>query len=338
VNATESDRLSDFQFELPEGLIATKPAEPRDSARLLALEKGGTRHLAFRDLPSLLKRGDSLVLNETKVVPARLWAKRPTGGRVELLVLDETRALARNARSGDRLALDGGASAELGERDADGAFEVRFGVEDVRSYLAAHGETPLPPYIAKRRAGPPTEEDRQRYQTVYARSEGSVAAPTAGLHFTPELLARLEREGVRIERLTCHIGWGTFRPVESEDLSAHRMLAESYEIAPAVAERLIETKRSGGRVVAVGTSATRSLETAAASGWKELSGASDLFIRPGHRFLALDALVTNFHIPGSTPLLLACAFAGRERLLAAYAEAIERGYRFYSYGDSTFLG
>ena len=335
--------LSDFEFELPEGRIAAEPAEPRDAARLMVIDrsKNALEHRRFRDLPDYLRPGDCLVLNRTKVMAARLAGAKPTGGRVELLLLSPLpggrwRALSREGRPGLDCALAGGEKAVFEERNEAGEWTVRLSMPDVSAYLERHGETPLPPYILKARPGKRvSSRDRERYQTVYAETPGSVAAPTAGLHFTPELLRTLAERGVRTARITLHIGWGTFRPVTAEKVEDHRMLPESYEVDAEAARVLSETRAAGGRIAAVGTSATRTLETLPSL--SPSKGEAGLFIAPGHAFRHVDALVTNFHLPASTPLLLACAFAGRERLLAAYRSAIGEGYRFYSYGDACLI-
>jgi S-adenosylmethionine:tRNA ribosyltransferase-isomerase len=336
--------LSDYDYELPEELIAASPAEPRDSSRLLVIDRRGDRleHAHFRDLPGFLAPGDCLVLNRTKVLPCRLVGKKSTGGKADLLLVKELgparwTALASGFKQGQSLEFEGGLAAKVDGLTEDGEYVLAFATADVRPYLAEHGLPPLPPYIAKKRVA--SRADAERYQTVYARDEGSIAAPTAGLHFTPELLARLRERGIAAAWVTLHVGRGTFRPITSEDADAHVMLAERYEVEPAEAEALRAARARGGRLVAVGTTATRTLETLAASpgGLSAARGESSLYIRPGHAFRAVDALITNFHLPRSTPLLLACAFAGRERLLAAYREAIARRYRLFSFGDATLI-
>ncbi len=349
-------RLADFEYELPEGRVATEPAEPRDAARLLVLGRDGVAlHRRFRDLPEFLKAGDCVVLNRTKVLPARLSGKKPTGGHVELLMLSphfspsppeggeggvrgtsRWLVLSRQGRPGLVCGLPGGETASFIERAAGGEWIVELSVPDVAGYLETHGDMPLPPYILKARDGRGIDaSDKDRYQTVYAETLGSVAAPTAGLHFTPALLERLKSSGVALAFVTTHIGWGTFRPILSENVEEHRMLPEPFEVDAEAARTLAATRAAGGRIVSVGTSCTRALESLAALAPQR--GQASLFITPGHAFRHLDALITNFHLPASTPLLLACAFAGRERLLGAYREAIREGYRFYSYGDATLL-
>ncbi|HWP35860.1 MAG TPA: tRNA preQ1(34) S-adenosylmethionine ribosyltransferase-isomerase QueA [Thermodesulfobacteriota bacterium] len=356
--------LREFDFEVPPALIAQRPAEPRDAARLLVLDRdsGARLHRRVADLPALLAPGDCLVVNDAKVIPARLRGRRPTGGTVELLLVrprpdlpapadspagdDDPavwEALARPARSlapGQRLLFAPPLAAEVLAHAGEGTVVVAFRGGSVREAMERQGEVPLPPYIRRRpgEAGP-QGPDRHWYQTVYAAREGAVAAPTAGLHFTPRLLAALEAAGVRIVRLTLWVGPGTFAPVRGDDYRAHRMAAERYEVTPQAAAAINAARGAGGRVVAVGTTVTRTLETVAdeAGRVRPGTGETELYITPGFRFRAIDALMTNFHQPRSTPLLLAAAFAGRERLLAAYEEAIRLGYRLFSYGDAMLI-
>lgn len=341
----EGTRLEDFRFDYPEELVAARPAEPRDSARLLVLDRSSGRleHRGFADLPGLLRAGDCLVLNRSKVLPARLQGRKPTGGKVELLLVSELgpgrwAALSADLKPGREIDLPGGARASVEGLDGQGRWLLRFSDPDVPGLLRRHGEAPLPPYILKARkngSAGTSPVDLSRYQTVYAREEGSIAAPTAGLHFTPEVLAGLETRGVRRAEVVLHVGMGTFRPVTADDVREHRMLPERYEIPGEAAGLLERTRREGGRIVAVGTTAVRTLETWARGG--HLSGETSLYVRPGHEFKAVDALVTNFHLPESTPLILASAFAGRERLLSAYREAFARRYRLFSYGDAMLI-
>jgi S-adenosylmethionine:tRNA ribosyltransferase-isomerase len=341
-------RLSDFDYELPERLIAQEPALPRDASRLLVVPRGGGpfRHLRFSALPDLIEPGDLLVLNDTRVIPARLVGTKESGGRCELLLLEPLdgpggalwRAMGQSSkplRRGSRLAF-GGLSAAVEEAEGEGFFAVRFdrAGERLAKALEQEGQVPLPPYI--RRA--PTEADRERYQTVVAREPGSAAAPTAGLHFTDGLLARLAERGVARTAVTLHVGPGTFLPVRTEDVEKHRMHAERYRVPEEAAAAFAACRTRGGRVVAVGTTSVRTLESAFAGGrlrpgW----GRTDLFIRPGHSFRAVDALISNFHLPRSTLLMLVCAFGGRERILEAYREAAGLGYRFFSYGDAMMV-
>lgn len=336
--------LSDFDYEYPESLIASSAAEPRDSARLLVLDRrsGAMEHAVFRDLPRFLKPGDCIVVNRTKVMPCRLLGRKSTGGKADLLLVRELApnawtALASGFKAGQALEFPGGMTAKVEGLTDEGEYRLLFATADLRPYLAEHGLPPLPPYIAKKRT--PSRADAARYQTVYARDDGSIAAPTAGMHFTPELMDKLRSSGVSFAFVTLHVGRGTFRPITSEDAADHAMLAERYEVEPAEAEVITAARGRGGRVVSVGTTTTRTLETLAArpGGFGAGSGESSLYITPGHVFRGVDALITNFHLPRSTPLLLASAFAGRERLLAAYREAVSLGYRLYSFGDATLV-
>lgn len=343
----------DFDFELPEALIAQTPLPQRTASRLLALDRAAGRidHGVFTDLKRYLRSGDTLVLNDTRVMPARLHGIKPdTGARVELLLLkrlteDRWEVLARPAKR-----MKPGTEAVFGtdgegapllravvceEGDA-GLRTVEFRCEGLfQELLDRLGEMPLPPYIRERL------DDRERYQTVYAKREGSAAAPTAGLHFTPDFLDELRAAGVRIAYLTLHVGLGTFRPMSVERVEDHVMHAEYYEIGAETAALLNETRERGGRIVAVGTTSVRTLETAAArfgpGRIEACSGWTDIFIYPGYRFLLTDALLTNFHLPKSTLVMLVSAFAGRELTMKAYREAIERQYRFFSFGDAMFI-
>ena len=348
-------KVSDFDYDLPEGRIAQEPLPRRDASRLLALDRetGALAHLGFSDLPRLLRAGDLLVLNDTRVVPARLRGRKETGGAVEALLLEREggdreapvhRCLldaSRPPRPGGRIDFGRGLRAEVLSRSGEG-WSVRLTSDDGDPEAAAlrAGAVPLPPYIRRRPDDPRSALDAERYQTVYAAEPGAVAAPTAGLHFTEELLDRIRGLGVETARLTLRVGPGTFLPVRAERIEDHRMHAEAFDLPGETASAVARARRRGGRVVAVGTTVVRTLEArAAADGSVEAgSGACDLFLRPGHRFRVVDAMVTNFHLPRSTLLMLVCAFAGRERILAAYAEAVREGYRFYSYGDAMFLG
>ncbi|MDE2142089.1 MAG: tRNA preQ1(34) S-adenosylmethionine ribosyltransferase-isomerase QueA [Elusimicrobia bacterium] len=336
--------VADYDYEYPEELIASAPAEPRDSSRLLVLDRasGRVEHAVFRELPRFLAPGDCLVLNRTKVMPCRLIGRKSTGGKADLLLVKELgpaswTALASGFKTGQTLAFEGGLTARVEGLTAEGEYRLTFSAADVRPYLAEHGLPPLPPYIAKKRVA--SREDAARYQTVYARDEGSIAAPTAGLHFTPGLLEALRGRGVETAWVTLHVGRGTFRPIAGEDASLHVMLPERFEVDAAEAEKMRGAKARGGRLIAVGTTATRTLETMGArpEGLSGCSGESSLYIVPGYSFRAVDALITNFHLPRSTPLMLAGAFAGRERLLAAYREAVSLRYRLFSFGDATLI-
>ena len=339
-----------FEYELPSELIAQEPAEPRDASRLLALDRvtGAWADHGFSELPELLRAGDCVVANRSRVIPARLLGTAVDGGGpVELLLLrpvadERWEAMVRpgrRCRVGARVDLAGGAArAHVVGEGSEGTRVVAIDAPwPVRELLERHGLPPLPPYIGRHDA--PKPEDRERYQTVYARDDGSVAAPTAGLHFTPELLARLERRGIAVHYLTLHVGPGTFRPLRGARIEEHRLEAEPVDIPESTAAAIEAAGREGRRVVAVGTTTTRGLEWAAAEDGRVRAGTgpADLFIRPGHRFRVVDALVTNFHLPRSSLLVLVSAFAGREAVLAAYRHAVEARYRFYSYGDAMLI-
>ncbi len=341
-------RTSDFDFYLPAERIAQHPARPRDSARLLRVTPNVLADHIVRDLPDLLRPGDLLVANDTRVIPAQLTAKR--GNASIGITLDQPNpdgtwhALARNARRlrvGDMLTFDaaGDLTAEVMQRDPDGGVSLRFNLSDERFSGALHraGALALPPYI-DRPAGPDAE-DAEDYQTVFARHEGAVAAPTAGLHFTLDLLATLQARGINRTTLTLHVGAGTFLPMRTENIAEHRMHAERGEISAATAAAINAARQAGGRIVAVGTTCVRLLETAAAEDGSvpPWSGRTSIFITPGHRFRAVDVMLTNFHLPRSTLFMLVSAFMGTQRMRAAYEHAIAAGYRFFSYGDACLL-
>jgi S-adenosylmethionine:tRNA ribosyltransferase-isomerase len=336
-------QLSDFRFDLPPELVAQRPLPQRAASRLLSVDgpSGQLRDLAFTDLPELLRPGDLLAFNDTRVMRARLYGNKESGGRVEILIerlpapdqaLAHLRA-SKSPRSGARILLEGGEMLEVSGRDGE-LFRLQALDAEFRTLMSRHGHMPLPPYIQR----PDDESDLARYQTVYARREGAVAAPTAGLHFDAETLQRLAGGGVGSVHVTLHVGAGTFQPVRTERLDDHPMHAEWLEVDEAACERVRAARSAGGRVIAVGTTSVRSLETAAAEGeLKPYRGDTRLFIRPGYRFRAIDGLVTNFHLPESTLLMLVCAFAGYEPVMAAYRHAVEQRYRFFSYGDAMFL-
>lgn len=335
-------RRADFSYPLPRELIAQHPLPERAASRLLALDggSGALRDLRFADFPSLLQPGDLLVVNDTRVLPARLLGRKASGGACELLlerILDTRRILAqarasKGLRPGTSIALPGGATAEVIARRGE-LHELALD-RDALAYFEAHGNMPLPPYLGREAEA----ADRERYQTVFADEPGAVAAPTAGLHFDRATLQALERAGVGIARLTLHVGAGTFQPLRSDDIAAHRMHAERYCVPAATVAAIEAARQHGGRVVAVGTTVVRALESAAAAGdLAATGGETDIFIVPGHRFRVVDALLTNFHLPESTLLMLVAAFAGRERVLAAYHHAIAGRYRFFSYGDAMFV-
>lgn len=338
-------KTSDFYFDLPEELIAQTPLERRDASRLLCLDKtsGAMEHRVFSELPELLRPGDCLVMNDSRVLPARLLGARETGGAAELLLLRELGAgkwecLARpgkKLRPGSKVTFgDGELEAEILETAEGGNRIVQFKYEGIfLEVLERLGRMPLPPYIK-------TElEDGERYQTVYSKELGSAAAPTAGLHFTKELLGKIEAMGVRECFVTLHVGLGTFRPVKAEDIEEHEMHSEFCIMPEETARIITETKRNGGRVVCVGTTSCRTVESFAnEDGTMDAkSGWTNIFIYPGYRFKCLDALITNFHLPESTLIMLVSALAGREHILTAYKEAVERRYRFFSFGDAMFI-
>jgi len=335
-------RKSDFHYELPSDRIAQQPVTPRSAARLLCLDGAAVAaDRRFADLPALLRAGDLLVFNDTRVVPARLYGAKDSGGRVEVLierVLDATRALAQARaaqplRAGQRLHFDGAVNASVGARRGE-FYELTFDVDDVGAMLERVGHVPLPPYI-KRTDG---AHDRARYQTVYARAPGAVAAPTAGLHFDEALLQRLAALGVEQAFVTLHVGAGTFQPLRGADIAQQRLHSERLHVGADVCAQIDRAHAAGRRVVAVGTTVVRALESAARAGRVEpFAGETDIFIYPGYRFQVVDALITNFHLPESSLLMLVCAFAGTERVLRAYRHAVEQGYRFYSYGDAMFV-
>ncbi len=341
---SEQLRLSDFDYDLPEDLIAQIPAEDRERSRLLVLDRrtGVVSHRIFSDIETLLVPGDLLVLNDTKVFPCRIPAKKSGGGKAEIFLLEEKginlwHALVRGGiDAGKRAAVAAGIEVEVVSEAGEGIKLVRFlGVPDIRERLDELGRTPLPPYIKRE----PVARDLGRYQTVYALREGAVAAPTAGLHFTPELLQRIQDRGIETAMITLHVGPGTFQPVRETNIAEHRMHPERFNVPAESAERINRARSEGRRIVAVGTTSVRTLETSARDDGnvREGDGTSELFIYPGYRFRVVDGMITNFHLPKSTLLMLVSAFAGRENALTAYRTAIEQRYRFYSYGDAMFI-
>ncbi|HET7766738.1 MAG TPA: tRNA preQ1(34) S-adenosylmethionine ribosyltransferase-isomerase QueA [Burkholderiales bacterium] len=330
--------IDDFDYELPPGLIAQHPSATRSGSRLLVLSGETLADHRFSELPQLLSPGDLLVFNDTRVIKARLFGRKETGGRIEVLIerlLPQNEALAqvhagRAAKAGSTLELDGGLRLRVLGREGE-FYRVRFpGGADVFGLLEQHGSVPLPPYITHA----PEPEDAARYQTVYARAPGAVAAPTAGLHFDEALLSELAKRGVESAYVTLHVGAGTFQPVRAKDLADHRMHGERYEIPDRTAAAVESAHGRGGKIVAVGTTTVRCLE---ASGAAVGSGETDLFITPGFDFRVVDRLITNFHLPKSTLLVLVSAFAGAEAIRSAYRHAIERRYRFFSYGDAMLI-
>jgi S-adenosylmethionine:tRNA ribosyltransferase-isomerase len=334
--------VADFHFDLPESLIARHPLAERRGSRLLVLDgpSGELSHRHFADLLGYLRPGDLMVFNDTRVIPARLFGQKASGGKLEILVervLDEERVLAhvrssKSPKPGSRILIDGGAEAEMVARH-EALFELKF-AEPVLPLLERVGHMPLPPYIDR----PDEAEDRERYQTVYARNAGAVAAPTAGLHFDEPLLDAIRAKGVTTAFVTLHVGAGTFQPVRVEKIEDHHMHREWLQVDQAVVDAVAACRARGGRVVAVGTTSVRSLESAARDGeLKAFAGETDIFLYPGRPFHVVDALVTNFHLPESTLLMLVSAFAGYRETMAAYATAVAEGYRFFSYGDAMFI-
>lgn len=335
-------RVADFHFDLPESLIARHPLAERRASRLLVLDgpSGDLRHRQFADLLEYLQPGDLMVFNNTRVIPARLFGQKASGGKLEILVervLDQRRVLAhvrssKSPKPGSKILIEGGGEAEMLQRH-DALFELAFS-EDVLPLLERVGHMPLPPYIDR----PDEDSDRERYQTVYAERAGAVAAPTAGLHFDQALLESIRDKGVETTFVTLHVGAGTFQPVRVERIEDHHMHSEWLEVGQDVVDAVAACRARGGRVVAVGTTSVRSLESAARDGkLKPFSGDTDIFLFPGRPFHVVDALVTNFHLPESTLLMLVSAFAGYPETMAAYAAAVEQQYRFFSYGDAMFI-
>jgi S-adenosylmethionine:tRNA ribosyltransferase-isomerase len=348
-------RLEEFDYQLPPGRVAQEPCARRDASRLLVLGRTGQGivETTFASIGDHLQAGDLLVLNDTRVMPARLRARKSTGGLVELLLVARDpadpkgrtwRCLASTSRGlkpGTRLCIAPGFEAEfLGEAEG-GRVRVRLhaGEGDVDGAIRRHGSVPLPPYIRRDDRDPREALDRERYQTVYARADGAIAAPTAGLHFTEELLGRLRARGIGTSTLTLHVGPGTFQPVRSQSIEEHRLEPETFRLPAETALAIAACRARGGRVVAVGTTVVRVLEERARDdgGVEPGEGSCGTYITPGHRFRAVDALLTNFHLPRTSLLILVAAFAGRDRVLAAYQEAIARGFRFYSYGDAMLI-
>ncbi len=339
-------KTSDFYYDLPEELIAQEPLKKRDESRLMVLDKnnGEIKHKHFYDIVDMIKPGDALILNDTRVLPARLYGvKEGTGGAIEFLLLNKHSLdtwevilkPGRRAKPGARFVFgEGKLKAEILDVINDGNRLVKFEYDGVfENILDELGEMPLPPYITKKL------EDKDRYQTVFAKHNGSAAAPTAGLHFTPELLDAVKAKGVNIGYVTLHVGLGTFRPVKADEITDHKMHSEFYVLPEETAQLINETKARGGRIISVGTTATRTLETAGLGGMplKASSGWTDIFIYPGKKFNVIDALITNFHLPESTLIMLVSALAGKENVLNAYNEAVRERYRFFSFGDAMFI-
>ena len=335
-------KTSDFDYNLPPEFIAQTPVEPRDSSRLLVLKRdtGAVEHSVFREIGTYLHPGDLLVVNRTRVIPARLYARKPTGGRVEVLLLRREDLLTweclvggKGLSTGKSIAIENGPSAEIVAVLDGSRRRLRF-AEPIEPYFPRVGNVPLPPYIHA------PLQDPERYQTVYSREPGSAAAPTAGLHFTTRLMDELKAQGINFAEVTLHVGLDTFAPVMEEDPEQHQIHTEWCEVPPATVDAITQARQSGGRIVAVGTTSVRTLESAAKAGKDSLisfSGPTNLYILPGYRFRLVDAMITNFHLPKSTLIMLVSAFAGRERILNAYEVAMQEHYRFYSFGDAMFI-
>lgn len=333
-------KTKDYHFHLPQELIASRPLDQRDGSRLLVLHRdGGMEHRRFHELPSFLKAGDMLLINNSRVFPARLTGYKPTGGRLEILLVRETSAGLWDIMARERYTGTLRISDDLSAHISDGKTAFFADHNDLMPLIWKTGEMPLPPYIKRR----PDKDDKERYQTVYAEVEGSIAAPTAGLHFTKDLLDNLASESVIIRTVTLHVGTGTFRPVKTTEIEDHKMDKEFFEINPDLISELKKVRENGNRIIAVGTTATRVVEgylsgrCSSFSSNGSVKGSTDIFIHEGYKLKAVDSLITNFHLPCSTPLMLASVFAGRERLLNVYKTAISMGYRFFSYGDAMLV-
>ncbi|HMK60127.1 MAG TPA: tRNA preQ1(34) S-adenosylmethionine ribosyltransferase-isomerase QueA [Dissulfurispiraceae bacterium] len=343
-------KTADFDFYLPQNIIAFRPSPERDGSRMLVVQRDGTlEHRLFKDISKYFVSGDLLILNNTKVMPVRLIGKKPSGGRIDLILVKGDGAGAWEILCRGRyvglVSFRSGIKAEIFEISLNGgnSRRLRFvndGISDISEILALCGAMPLPPYIRRM----PDEDDMLRYQTIYAEKSGSIAAPTAGLHFTEDVLQDLKAKGVLVRRLTLHVGAGTFIPIKTERVHDHEMQAEYFEIGKSVLDEIRGVKKSGGKIVAVGTTAARALEGYLSGRYSPsvgsngvVRGSTDIFIYPGYQFKAIDALLTNFHLPQSTPLMLASALCGYNKLMVAYREAIAKGYRFFSYGDAMLI-
>ncbi len=333
---------SDFDYNLPIEFIAQTPIEPRDSSRLMIMQRatGALEHSFFRNIGKYLNRGDLLVINRTRVIPARIFARKATGGKVEVLLLHRKDLLTweclvggKGLSAGTTLSIENGPSTQIIEL-LDGSRRLLRFSEPIESFFPVVGHVPLPPYIHE------PLKDPERYQTIYAQKPGSVAAPTAGLHFTPRLMDELNSRGVQFAEVTLHVGLDTFAPVTEEDPEKHQIHTEWCEVPPGTVDAITQARKYGGKIIAVGTTAVRALETAALPGKESLisfSGPTNLYILPGYQFKVVDAMITNFHLPKSTLIMLVSAFAGRERVLHAYRVAMQEQYRFYSFGDAMFI-
>ena len=351
--------LSNYNYEIPQELIAQVPAQKRDSSKLIVLNRKTKtiQHYIFSDVVNLLNEGDCLVINTTKVIPARLYGKKKTGGKVEVMFLEpvdkqpkQKVLLKPYIKTGDKIFFDNGYEAVVTDNSDEKVKIIEFNKEDIFNMLEVNGFMPLPPYIKRKDnlAQQMSSLDRQRYQTVYANTEGAIAAPTAGLHFTKEILEKLKQKKVQIAEIILHVGWGTFKPIEVDKIAQHKMLPEAYFVSEEAAKKINNAIALKNRVIAVGTTTVRTLETIANSNAVKdkndnivkiaaCSGKTDIFIYPGYKFKIVNAMFTNLHLPCSTPLMMASAFAGREFILSAYKQAIEKKYRFFSYGDSMFI-
>jgi len=333
-------KTSDFDYDLPESFIAQTPVEPRDSSRLMVLNRktGTLEHRIFREIGAYLRPGDLLVVNQTRVIPARLKARKETGGKAEILLLRRESEVVweclvggKGLGKGKRLKLEDGLEAEIIETLEGSRRRVRFD-EPVENHLSKDGQMPLPPYIHQKLSDP------ERYQTVYAKTPGSAAAPTAGLHFTPRLMDELRAQGIQFAEVTLHVGLDTFAPVTESDPAQHKIHTEWCELTPDVAEKINVTKQAGGRVIGVGTTSVRTLESAVGqNGILPYAGPTSIYILPGYQYKVVDAILTNFHLPKSTLIMMISAFAGRETVLNAYETAKREGYRFFSFGDAMFI-
>ncbi|MCR4663468.1 MAG: tRNA preQ1(34) S-adenosylmethionine ribosyltransferase-isomerase QueA [Endomicrobiaceae bacterium] len=358
-NENKDNLLSNYNYEIPEELIAQKPLENRSSSNLIVLNRKDKTisHHKFYEIADMLNENDCLVINTTKVVPARLYGKKATGGKVEILFLNPTAdkdnkytvLMKPYVKTGQTVYFDGGYECKVLEGLPNGNKIISFNKGNIDELLDKYGFMPLPPYI-KRKDGlaqKMAELDRQRYQTVYANNKGAIAAPTAGLHFTEDILSKLKQKGVEIINIVLHVGWGTFKPILAQNINEHKMLPERYIVSEESAAKLNNALQQNKRIIAVGTTSVRTLETVAAKtgtfennklvSIKACSGQTDIFIYPGYKFKLIKSMITNLHLPQSTPLMMTSAFAGREFVLSAYKEAIDKKYRFFSYGDSMFI-
>ncbi|MCB4792714.1 MAG: tRNA preQ1(34) S-adenosylmethionine ribosyltransferase-isomerase QueA [Elusimicrobia bacterium] len=349
---TETDLLlASYDYTLPKELIAQKPLEKRDEAKLLVLGRhtGEITHRSFKDIADYLNPGDLLVINKTKVVPARIFGKRETGGRVEALFLNVNEADMNDRKAlallkppiplNKKIIFPDNLEAVVSGKNELGEYVIKLSGPFLKQVLSEYGQMPLPPYIKRDKVNnsPLKNFDAENYQTVYSKEDGSIASPTAGLHFTKELLKDINERGIEIIEVILHVGWGTFRPVKAQDITRHFMLPEHYSINQKDIDKIKEARKKGKKVFATGTTAVRALESAFSRGSEKSFGETDLFIHPGYKFGVVDALITNFHLPRSTPLLLVSSFASRKTILDAYKKAIQLSYRFYSYGDAMLI-